>query len=392
MEDNEYERLEGVGVLGSMTAGSIAGAAEHFVMYPIDTIKTRMQGLYCEKRVSKRIFGNVAMMIREEGPLRLWRGATVVIAGAGPAHALYFTCYEQIKNVFLNKRYSKLPDWVGHGTAGAVATLFHDAIMTPAEAVKQRMQMCCSKYQRWTACAGDMLRQEGRRAFFRSYTTQLSMNVPFQVIVFMTYERCKKILNPEDIHDPKSHLIAGAIAGAMAATFTNPLDVCKTLLNTQEPQLLRELNKPKIVGMKAAMQTVHQVAGLQGFFKGVRARILFQAPSTAICWVTYEGCKHLLKFEKTLESKYETLREIRSSKSVQTSATSVVSTPSSGGNSLAGSDHRGSESKGEGGERRLWETITDRPRPLKALEVWGEESSSSSPSLKYVDDAISRSK
>ena len=37
------------------------------------------------------------------------------------------------QQMFSYKKLNKLPDWVGHGTAGAVATLFHDAIMTPAE-------------------------------------------------------------------------------------------------------------------------------------------------------------------------------------------------------------------------------------------------------------------
>ena len=31
----------------------------------------------------------------------------------------------------------------------------------------------------------------------------------------------------------RAHLIAGCTAGALAAAITNPLDVCKTLLNTQ---------------------------------------------------------------------------------------------------------------------------------------------------------------
>ncbi len=39
MEDNDYERLEGVGVVGSMTAGALAGTAEHLVMYPVDSVK-----------------------------------------------------------------------------------------------------------------------------------------------------------------------------------------------------------------------------------------------------------------------------------------------------------------------------------------------------------------
>ena len=33
-------------------------------------------------------------MIKEEGILRPWRGMYAMAAGAGPAHAMYFTCLE----------------------------------------------------------------------------------------------------------------------------------------------------------------------------------------------------------------------------------------------------------------------------------------------------------
>ena len=39
MDESEYERLEGVGVLGSMAAGAMAGTAEHLGMYPVDSVK-----------------------------------------------------------------------------------------------------------------------------------------------------------------------------------------------------------------------------------------------------------------------------------------------------------------------------------------------------------------
>ena len=38
---------------------------------------------------------------------------------------------------FNSRRFKSLPDSVGHGAAGAVATIFHDAIMTPAEGKDQ---------------------------------------------------------------------------------------------------------------------------------------------------------------------------------------------------------------------------------------------------------------
>ena len=45
---------------------------------------------------------------------------------------------------------------------------------------------------------------------------------------------CQKTLNPEGLHNPNIHFLAGAVAGGVACTVTMPLDVCKTLLNTQE--------------------------------------------------------------------------------------------------------------------------------------------------------------
>ena len=54
--------------------------------------------------------------------------------GAGPAHAMYFACYEKLKTVLISQtKYSRVPDTVAYGVAGSVATLFHDAIMCPSE-------------------------------------------------------------------------------------------------------------------------------------------------------------------------------------------------------------------------------------------------------------------
>ena len=39
-------------------------------------------------------------IIYKEGSRRLFRGMSAMILGAGPAHALYFSCYEKLKHVF----------------------------------------------------------------------------------------------------------------------------------------------------------------------------------------------------------------------------------------------------------------------------------------------------
>lgn len=84
------------------------------------------------------------------------------------------------------------------------------------------------------------------------------------------------------------HVVAGGAAGACAAAVTTPLDVCKTLLNTQETGI------GSTRGLSDAVRKVYRVAGMRGFFKGLQARVLYQMPATAVCWSTYEFFKYLL--------------------------------------------------------------------------------------------------
>lgn len=72
---------------------------------------------------------------------------------------------------------------------------------------------------------------------------------------------------------------AGALAGAVAAAVTTPLDVCKTLLNTQQGGV-------KTQGMLDAIYMVYRLGGPTGYFRGMTARIVHQMPATGLCWFT----------------------------------------------------------------------------------------------------------
>lgn len=55
-----------------------------------------------------------------------------MVAGAGPAHALYFAAYERLKVTFTRTGSANHNYWA-QGVAASVATVVHDGIMTPAE-------------------------------------------------------------------------------------------------------------------------------------------------------------------------------------------------------------------------------------------------------------------
>ncbi|XP_039402128.1 mitoferrin-2 isoform X2 [Mauremys reevesii] len=233
-------------------------------------------------------------IVQTEGFWRPMRGMNITATGAGPAHALYFACYEKLKKTLSDVIHAGGNSHVANGAAGCVATLLHDAAMNPVEVIKQRMQMYNSPYQRVTDCVRAVWRNEGARAFYRSYTTQLTMNIPFQAIHFMTYEFLQEQLNPQRQYNPGSHVVSGACAGAVAAAATTPLDVCKTLLNTQESLALNSNISGHITGMANAFRTVYRVGGVTAYFRGVQARVIYQMPSTAIAWSVYEFFKYIL--------------------------------------------------------------------------------------------------
>ncbi|XP_015585425.1 mitoferrin-2 isoform X2 [Cephus cinctus] len=250
-------------------------------------LTTRMQALIPGPGGGGGVGDVLVKMIRQEGFSRPIRGMGAVVVGAGPAHALYFSCYEFLKNKMMNQRLPSQFNHLVYGAAGCVATVLHDGVMNPAEVVKQRLQMYNSPYKTVTSCMRHVYKTEGLYAFYRSYTTQLAMNVPFQCVHFIAYEFGQSITNPDHSYNPRAHVISGAMAGAIAAATTTPLDVCKTVLNTQQGGVQAQ-------GMVDAFKQVYRFGGIQGYFRGLTARIIYQMPATAICWSTYEFFKYAL--------------------------------------------------------------------------------------------------
>jgi len=309
-EADDYESLPATTPFKYVAlAGAAAGVAEHVALFPVDSVKTRMQSLACEKQHRMGIMQMLRGMMAEEGMLRPIRGASAMMAGAGPAHAMYFGCIEMGKR--LTAKF-KTPAALGDGFSAIFATCLHDAVMTPSEVVKQRMQMCCSPHTKAFECTKFVYQTEGLRAFYRSYWTALSMNIPYQMTMVVTYGLVQRHFNPEGAYNPAIHFLAGAAAGGVASVVTMPLDVCKTLLNTQESAVLKRLNKPEVRGLRNAARTVFGLRGFRGFFQGLMPRILYQAPSTAISWSVYEGAKYLLRSSDGNDGSddYETLQTV----------------------------------------------------------------------------------
>ncbi|KAF1990271.1 mitochondrial carrier [Aulographum hederae CBS 113979] len=286
----DYEALHaGASLSANLAAGAFAGIMEHTIMYPVDAIKTRLQVLNPSPAALYDGMANAAaQMSAKEGFRSLWRGVSSVILGAGPAHAVYFATYEGAKSAFgADSATEHHPFAIA--AAGGCATMASDALMNPFDVIKQRMQVHGSPYNSVLDCARQVYRAEGTSAFYVSYPATILMTIPFAAIQFAAYDSFSKIFNPKNEHDPLLHSMIGGIAGGLGAAATTPLDVVKTLLQTRGTSSDPRIRKCN--GLWGAARVVYQLNGYRGFARGMTPRIVNMAPSTGICWASYEMAK-----------------------------------------------------------------------------------------------------
>jgi solute carrier family 25 iron transporter 28/37 len=118
---------------------------------------------------------------------------------------------------------------------GAVSAMFHDLIMTPTEALKQRVQLMRSEKLKVSIgeVVSSVLKREGPLAFYRSFPVNYAMNIPFGSLIVAFNETLKHYFGVTEGDHGFKYYLCGGIAGAIAAIPTTPLDVIKTKLNTQ---------------------------------------------------------------------------------------------------------------------------------------------------------------
>lgn len=273
-------------------AGSTAGIAEHVAMFPLDTVKTRLQA-YSNARSPLAFTGAVRAIFAERGFFGFLRGWTAIAGGCIPAHIALFSVYEHTKQVL------SVDGSLSSSSAaicGASATLAHDLIITPMDVVKQRLQLGC--YTGVAHCVSSLTRTEGIRALFRSVPTTLAMNAPYGAVFVAVNEGLKESLNKK--LSLGEHFITAGVAAAIASVATHPLDVVKTRLQTQDvlcgsSSCSRMIGTaPKYPSFHVAVKTIMKEEGVGGFYRGLLPRTMLSVPAAATCWGMYETVKKAL--------------------------------------------------------------------------------------------------
>ncbi|XP_068172239.1 mitochondrial S-adenosylmethionine carrier protein [Antennarius striatus] len=243
-------------VLASLLAGGCAGFTVDVGLFPLDTVKTRVQsqqGFY-----------------KAGGFRGIYSGVIPAAVGSFPGSAAFFVTYDFTKSLLSPRGGEASSQWAGvtHMLAAASAETMGCLWRNPTEVIKQRAQASPSS-STWHILL-TTVREEGVRGLYRGYGSLISREVPFSLIQFPLWEYFKTLWSRKQGHKLHSwqSAVCGAFAGVMAGFCTTPLDMAKTRIMLAKAGTSTARGRISLV-----IYDVWRSQGLTGVFAGCVPRV-----------------------------------------------------------------------------------------------------------------------
>ncbi|CAH9136956.1 unnamed protein product [Cuscuta epithymum] len=271
-------------------AGGIAGAFTYVCLLPLDTIKTKLQ----TKGASEIYSGTMDAIVKtfeSSGILGFYRGVSVVVIGSAFSSSVYFGTCEFGKSVL--SKFPQYPPLLIPPTAGAMGNIISSAIMVPKELITQRMQAGAKGWS-WEVLLR-ILENDGVMGLYAGYSATLLRNLPAGVLNYSSFEYLKAALlkkTKKTRLEPYHSVCCGALAGAISASLTTPLDVVKTRLMTQVPgDAANKVAAAMVSGVWVTLRQILKEEGWVGFTRGMGPRVLHSSCFSALGYFAFETAR-----------------------------------------------------------------------------------------------------
>ena len=110
--------------------------------------------------------------------------------------------------------------------------------------------------------------------------------MPYNALNFGLFETFSSLLSARAWPVVLCSMIAGALAGALTALVTTPLDVINTRLQVRTPDMEREVSPAELVA-----QMWREEGGPAAFMQGAGVRVAQYAPSALVFSAVYQFIK-----------------------------------------------------------------------------------------------------
>ncbi|KAH6990424.1 mitochondrial carrier domain-containing protein [Ilyonectria sp. MPI-CAGE-AT-0026] len=262
----------------ALLAGALAGTTVDLSLFPLDTLKTRLQ--------------SSAGFFPSGGFSGIYRGIGSAVVGSAPGAAFFFCTYESVKGLLADRlpRGDGHPSWHGpvtHMLAASAGEIAACSIRVPTEVVKQRAQAGHHGGSSGAALRAILGRYGTHgltamwRELYRGWGITVFREVPFTVIQFPLWEAMKswgrRRRGGREVTAGESALY-GSMAGGVAAALTTPLDVLKT----------RVMLSKERVSVAEVFGRLAREEGVRPFFAGIAPRVTWISIGGAIFLGSYQ--------------------------------------------------------------------------------------------------------
>ena len=284
----------------SLLAGALAGLTVDVSLYPLDTIKTRLQS-----NISQH--ATLSSRHTAAGTLRsIYAGLPSTVIGSMPSAASFFMVYDGVKRHMLVPGQTAAQESYVHMLASSMGEIAACAIRVPTEVVKQRAQAGLFGGKSSAAFLDILnLRKSAGYAtmikeLYRGGGITIMREIPFTILQFTLWEQAKKgwskrqtelTRRPEGMVTATESAFFGSLSGAFAAGVTTPLDVLKTRLMLARRETGSTQQR---LGAAGLIRQIAKEDGWKGFFRGFVPRVGWISTGGAIFLGTYQWASNNL--------------------------------------------------------------------------------------------------
>ncbi|KAI9728173.1 MAG: hypothetical protein M1828_004634 [Chrysothrix sp. TS-e1954] len=195
--------------LSQFVAGGMGGMISQFCVYPLDTLKFRMQ---CESvqgglHGNKLIAATAVKMWQANGMRTFYRGLSMGLVGMFPYSAIDLGTFEALKRWIVKRNMRRrgcseqaaAPGSVATAAIGGFSGALGASLVYPLNLLRTRLQtQGTAQHQRTYTGIVDVTRQtikgEGVHGLFKGLTPNLLKVVPAVSITYVVYENSKRVL------------------------------------------------------------------------------------------------------------------------------------------------------------------------------------------------------
>lgn len=274
---------------------------------PFDVVKTRLQLQSLKTANQEKSPGLVrtgVLLVRHEGVLALWNGLPPALARGLLYGGLRLGLYSPIKTAMAalgsgssgsgsvsgqqkegtNK---EQVSFIGKLASGSLSGSLAAAITNPTELIKTRLQTKGNVHKGSIAVVKHIIANEGVKGLWRGSVPGMTRAALLTACQCATYDEIKHMVLRYSGWEEglATQLTSSTLAGLVATTATNPIDVIKTVVFA---------GGSKVSGPWAAAVDIWKSDGPKGFLKGWVANFARLGPQTIVAFVVCEYLRDLV--------------------------------------------------------------------------------------------------